>query len=632
MCGISGIVSLPNGGAVDERRFAAALETIVHRGPDAGAIMRCSDDVLFGHRRLSIIDLSNDSNQPFVYAGRYTLVYNGEIYNYLELREELEALGVVFRTKGDVEVVIAAYARWGAACVHRFNGMWAFAIHDRADGSLFCSRDRFGVKPFHYGERDGRFHFASEIKAILAYEPGFAEPDYTVIANYVRTSVGAQHAETWFRGIRRLPPGCNLTLRDGKLAIERYWDYPADTPKAPPFAEAAAEFSRLFRDAVRIRMRSDVPLGLTLSSGLDSTAIAYAMQANDPSPHYCFTSRFHAADKLVQDRAVYREGGLAIDESVIAREVAVELGLRSVVVETDYDEFVERLTRIVHHLESGNSSPAVVPLMQLFGAARKQLTVVLEGQGADELLGGYILSLFWPSLFDQLRAGRVGEAWAGLREFARTYSLRYSVLMALRSLSNALPWIAALNEQRSGLRGALGPRLAGRPRMPDYPAFANRAGGSAVNRTLRRQHAGGLVNLLHYGDAISMANSLESRMPFLDYRLVEFAWKLPSDYKLKLGVGKRLQREALRGWVPDRIVDNRTKHGFSTPIGEQFRKEFAGAGPVEVLLSERCLSRGMFAEAGLRRLIAAHRTGRRDQGPVLFRMLSTELWFRTFID
>lgn len=634
MCGLLGIYDFAAGAhaPLDETRFGEALFTLRHRGPDALVQETVAPGLLMGHARLSIIDLSEASNQPLHYADRYSLIYNGEIYNYLELRDELTAAGLRFATTGDAEVLLAAYAHWGPDCVKRFNGMWAFAIYDHRDRVLFCSRDRFGVKPFNYAVENGRLFFASEIKAILAYRPSLAIPDYTAIANFVRTSVGAQHAQTWFAGVKRLPPGTNMTVSDGKIAIDRYWNYPPRNDAPPSFEAATEEFRRLFDDAVRIRMRSDVPLGLTLSSGVDSTAIAYAMQSIDPTPHYCYTARFAASDKLVQDGAIYREAGSVIDESIVARQVANDLGLRSEVVETDYGCFVPRLAKIVRHLESGNSSPAVVPLMQLLEAARRNLTVILEGQGADELLGGYILSLFWPGLFDELRRGRFGAALASLRKFMRTYTLRYSVLMGLRDLSNRFPAIATLNEHRSGVAKALGPKLKNRPRLQDFPAYADQGKGGSIISTLRHQHAGGLVNLLHYGDAISMANSLESRMPFLDFRLVEYAWGLPSEYKLRLGTGKRVLREALRGRVPEAIIDNHTKYGFTTPISEQFRKVHVGADPIEILLSERCLKREVFAADGLRRLIEAHRSGAVDHGPLLFRMLSTELWFREFID
>lgn len=633
MCGILGIVSLANAGAFNEGSFAVALDTLAHRGPDAGETRRYGDRAILGHRRLSIIDLSRENDQPLEYAdGRYSLVFNGEIYNYLELREELSNLGASFRTEGDSEVILAAYAQWGEACVNRFNGMWAFALLDNADGSVFASRDRFGVKPFNYAEYDGQLVFASEIKAIVSYFPALIEPDHEVISNFVRTSVGAQSERTWFQRVRRLPPGCNMSIKGDKIAITRFWDYPEASATPASFEEAKAEFARLFEDAVRIRMRSDVPLGLTLSSGLDSSSIACQMHAIEDRRYFAYTARFRAEDDLVLDNKIYTAGGEAIDESVSAVRLSEVANLESRVVDTDYSDFVRRVTGIVWHLDSGNSSPAVLPLMQLLEEAKKELKVILEGQGADELMGGYIMAVFWASVGDLMRKGQFGEARRAMSEFSRTFTLSFSLVMMVRLMANRFPVISRFYERRSGVDAALGPKLRGAAHIKDYPPYAERKEAGFLRSSLRRQHAGGLVNLLHYGDAVSMAHSLESRMPFLDYRLVEFVWALPSEYKVRLGQGKHVHREAMRGLVPDWVLDNRTKLGFTTPIGRQFVKDFDDEGPVDVLLSERSLSRGLFDPDGLRALIADHRTGRRDHGPVLFRMLSVELWYRIFVD
>ncbi len=633
MCGIFGIINIDGVGSFDERRVKRALEALKHRGPDAQAWKQVGNDALFGHTRLSIIDLSDASNQPIIAHNRYWLVFNGEIFNYLELRSELIAAGVAFHTLGDAEVLLQAYIRWGEACVQRFNGMWGFAIYDRLERTLFCSRDRYGEKPFNYALLDGKFYFASEIKAILAYAPQLAEPDYNIISNFCRTSVGAQHPETWFKKVKRLQPGHNLSIRSGKIYISRYWHYPQQIIKNLSFEDARQEYARLFHDAVYIRMRSDVPLGVTLSSGLDSSSIVYAMQHIDPAPHHCFTSRFSSEEGLIQNRSIYVEAGNTIDESTSVCRVAHELKLHSHVVDTDYSEFVNQLSHIVWHLESGNSSPAVFPLMQLLRKARKHVTVLLEGQGADELLGGYVANIIWQSFGDLIAAGRYREAFASVEEYSKTYKLRYSVFMALRGASNRLPWLSMLYQQLTGVSEAFGPALRDYDRMRDYPPLPDEEDKGWVTETLRRQHSGGLVNLLHYGDAISMANSIESRMPFLDHRLVEFVWSLPSDFKIKLGVGKYIHRQAMCGLVPDWILYNRTKFGFNSPITSQFRKKFTGAkSAVDILLSTRSLERGLFDKSGLRRLIDTHRQGKRDHSTLLFRLLSTELWFRRFLD
>jgi asparagine synthase (glutamine-hydrolysing) len=633
MCGFFGIVVTDRSGPIDQPRFESALGQLNHRGPDAKICRRIDNRTMLGHTRLSIIDLSEASNQPLSFDDRYWMVFNGEIFNYVELRAELVTHGVCFQTSGDSEVLLKSYIHWGEDCVNRFNGMWAFAIYDTREQTLFCSRDRFGIKPFHYALDEGVFYFASEIKAIIDYAPALAVPDYNVISNFCQFSVGAQQPDTWFAKIKRLQPGHTMVLRDSQHTTRRYWHYPAAVNYSLSFEDATAEYTRLFKDAVRIRMRSDVPLGITLSAGIDSNSIVYAMQDADPSPHHCFTARFLPEEGLLGDKSIYARSDIKIDESVTARRVADELKLNSHVVDTDYSDFVARVSTIVWHLESGNSSPAVIPLMQLLKKAREHVTVIMDGQGADELLGGYVINLLWESVFDLLREGKIKEAVTSMREFSKTYRLSYGALMSLRGLSNNLHWISAIQQRLFGISDILGPALCDYTRVKDFPDLPEAFPESFVASRLRTQHSGGLVNLLHYGDAISMANSLEARMPFMDYRLVDFVWSLPGNFKVRMGIGKYIHRNAMRGLVPDWILDEKNKFGFNSPIANQFRKSFPdGESPIDVLLSSRCLSRGIFDKSGLEKLIKVHCSGKRDHGPLLYRLLCTELWFERFID
>jgi asparagine synthase (glutamine-hydrolysing) len=633
MCGVAGIFMSHARARLDEQLFARAVAALNHRGPDSLNVARVTDDLILGHTRLSIIDLHARSNQPMGLGGRYWIVYNGEIYNYRDLRRELESNGAQFRTSGDTEVILRAYALWGAQCVTKFNGMWAFAIFDKVNNSLFCSRDRFGEKPFYYATLEDGFIFASEINAILRYRPDMAEPEYNVISNFCRTSVGAQHAQTWFKRIQRLQPGHNLIVSPGRHRTERYWTYPSGPVRTPSFDEACQEYRSLFLDSVALRMRSDVPLGLTLSSGLDSTSIAYAMQLNDPSKHHCFTSSFDPSDDLRVSSDVYSSGPADFDEAQGAKSVAERLGLQHHIVKTSYSNFVADLREIIGHLGSGNSSPAVIPLFQLHKVARQNLTVVLEGQGADELLAGYVGNVLWPGALELARQGRILQAIHSLREFSRTYKLSYALQLAIRDMSNEIHLFSSAQQALQGLDQIYGPALSSYSRLKDYPPLEEPESASVFTRALRRSHSGGLVNLLHYGDAVSMSHGLESRLPFTDHRLVEFVWQLPAEYKLHDGIGKRLHREAMRGIVPDAMLDSRAKLGFATPIRRQFMAiKHKSEDPVEVLLSSRSLDRGLFNPKGLKLLIDRHRASRTDHSPLLFRLLSTELWFREFID
>ncbi len=628
MCGIFGLLRLGGETQIDQRKFALALTTLRHRGPDAENVRRLDNDAIFGHTRLSIIDLRDENNQPLSILDRYWIVFNGEIYNYVELRKELQQLGVRFRTDGDTEVLLYAYALWGADCVAHFNGMWAFAIYDTHEKTLFCSRDRFGEKPFNYTVHKGHFLFASEIKAMLSYVPELAQPELNAIANYCRTSVGAQNTQSWFKNVHRLAPGHNLIIRNGQIRILRYWHYPTDTDHDCSFDSARERFGELFKDAVRLRMRSDVPLGITLSSGIDSSCIAYTMQDLDSKPHHCFTAGYRREDRSTTEQGIYKQH-LDIDETKTARATANALGLIPHSIETSYTDFTSRLERITYFLESGHSSPATIPLMQLLEHARKHVTVILDGQGADELLGGYILSTIWPAVADLVARGRIQDALASVQHFSRAYSLSYATKMLVRYLSNDFEIISRAHHQFSGIDRLFAPEMEPYRRWKDYMDLPGEGDASCLGKLLLHQHAGGMINLLHYGDAISMANGMESRMPFLDYRLVEFAWRLPPSFKVDRSVSKHILREAMRKLVPDHILDQKRKIGFSTPISKEFREQ---PHMLDVLTERRCAERGVFDSRGVKAVVDDHRTGRRDRGPLLFRLLSTELWFRCFID
>jgi asparagine synthase (glutamine-hydrolysing) len=589
-----------------------------------------------GHVRLSVIDLSDASSQPFQLLSRYSIVYNGEIFNYRELRAELQALGAVFETDGDTEVVAWAYHFWRERAVTRFNGMWAFGVFDSDDESLFLSRDRFGEKPLYYAEQDGIFIFASEVKSMLPICPRLAAPNLDAIVNYIRTSVGAQHAFTWFKGVFRLDPGCNLFRGRMGTSVRRYWGYPEGQERRVSDAEAIHEYRDLFFDSVRLRLRSDVPVGLTLSSGVDSSSIACVMQRQSGGAKHAFTAGFNPSEYRKSEQAAYSNRDFPIDEAVIAERLCKEIGLESNIVPIDYTRLVTKLTRIVWHLESGNSSPAVVPLMQVMAAAKRKVTVVLEGQGADELLGGYSSAVMWPTILDSACNGSLRHALQHLRGFRDGNSYIYALKIALRNLGNEFPLINSIYQRQAGITAIIKPELRATPWIKDWPSIGDSDAIKNSGRLialLRRQHAGGLVNLLHYGDALSMANAVESRMPFLDHRLVEYCWTLPAEMKVRAGLGKWIHREAMRGVVPSYILDAKRKLGFTTPIASQF----SGGGrseedPITVLLSPESRRRGLFDLEALSVIIDRHRRNEVDVGNLLFRMTLVELWYRNFID
>lgn len=598
-----------------------------HRGPDAYGQWGIDNRIQLAHLRLAIIDLSRESDQPMRSAsGRLVICFNGEIYNYLELRAELQALGHEFRTDSDTEVLLASYQEWGSRCVSRFNGDWAFAIYDADTETVFCSRDRFGVKPFNYAVIDGQLIFSSEIKSMVAYHAGLRTPDYDVIASYCRNGLGAEHEHSWFAGVKRLPPAHNLTWKDGALSIERYWQYPTEVLDGPSLAEAEHAYRTLFTNAVKLRMRSDVPFGTTLSSGIDSGSIVSVVCEHYTGTHKTFTATFKPDEFDGREKSAY-SSDVEIDESKLVKRLAERLGLEPFFLDCSTGDFLEELSRVIYHLESGHSSPAIVPLSRILRAARDHVTVILEGQGADELLGGYILSTFPALIFELVRRGKLREAWREFKQFSSLYSVWYSVKLFVRLLNSRT--IERMYHRATGAHRVFGPLLRDDPRARYREDDVPRVRGQ-LNQVLCRSHARGLVNLLHYGDALSMANSLESRLPFLDVDLVEYCFKLPFHLKARDGVGKYVHRRAMRGIVPEFILDNRLKFGFNTPLAIHFNSADSEAN--QILLSDTCLNRGIFDPSGMRAIIDDQVQGKRDNATLLYRLLSVEMWFREFID
>jgi asparagine synthase (glutamine-hydrolysing) len=636
MCGILTALRLTAEAPLpDQAAFTAALELQKHRGPDGRNTKFFGDAAQLGQARLSIIDLSQENSQPFTTNGRHWIVFNGEIFNYIELRNELLAAGAAFKTQGDTEVILQAYLKWGPGCVQRFNGMWAFAIYDGESRSLFCSRDRFGEKPFNYAEVDGIFFAASEIKSILRLAPKLADPNLIAIANFCRSSIGAQHEDTWFEGVKRLQPGENLIVANGQIRTERYWTYPKGDPVGIAEPDALAQYQDLLQSAVKLRLRSDVPVGLTLSAGLDSTSIANIVRLSDGAGFNCYTARFNDKPHGGAYSKYYRSTISPTGEHQNVDRLAKEWGLKSHLVDIDHSNISGAVAEAIYSLESGNSSPAAIPSLQVMKRAREDVTVVLEGQGADELLGGYITTTALVAAASDFASGRIRRSLSGLAEFRKVYTLLPALVVTMREQFPDSRLLNNVFRRSTGALQALSPALQNMPYLADT-ARSDEASGARdmLTASLLRQHSGGLVNLLHYGDAMSMLASVEARNPFLDHRLVEFVWNLPNALKAHGARGKIIHRESLKHALPDYIL-KQPKIGFATPVSAFFMRDYDAGGeetPLDILLSKRCADRGLFDGSGLSQLIEAHASGSRDHGYLLYRMLCTEIWFRTFID
>jgi len=625
MCGIAGIFNLEENINFDFNCFTSSMSTMQHRGPDSKAAKVVNQNLILGHLRLSIIDLNEISNQPFQIDNKYWIVFNGEIYNYIELKDELKVLGYTFITKGDTEVLLKSYQEWGEECVTKFNGMWAFAIFDVSKNKLFCSRDRFGVKPFNYAIVNNQLIFSSEIKFIINYFPNLKKPNYNIIANYCRTSIGAQIKETWFENILRLQPAHNLSVENGTIRIYRYWDYPKIINKKISFNDAIFEYKKIFTNSVDIRMRSDVPVGFTLSSGIDSTSLV--CKVNNAKNLNTYTAAFDNKKFFISEKRNFKEN-VTIDEANIVNRLTKELGMNSNIIQIDYQDYTKKLQNIIHFLESGHGSPAIYPLFQVLEFAKKDVTVVIEGQGADELLAGYVSNFTPIYIYELLLKLKLKKAYHVFKGFATNYSLKTAIMLLVRNAN-----ISILNKLYFKLTNKdllfIG-KLKYFNHVNDYPSHP-KGFNNLLNNFLFKAHTGGLVNLLHYGDAISMAHSIESRLPFMDYRLVEFVFTLPSEFKINNKFGKYIHREAMKGVVPDYILNNPLKFGFDSPLSHLFCSTEENS-PFNILMSEKSLSRELFSRNILLQIFNDQFTRRKDNSRLLYRLLSVELWFREFID
>lgn len=526
------------------------LDITMHRGPDNRGLYS-APPVFLGHNRLSIIDLSAASNQPMTSYGR-TISYNGEIYNYIEIRNELQQDGYIFQTTGDVEVILAAFDRWGAGCVERFIGMWAFVIWDETTQTLFCSRDRFGIKPLHYIFRDGRLHIASEIKALKI------SPLFRTVINEAQVArglyLGWMHHwdETYFNDIKALPAGCNLRLRDGKIDIEQYSNLDTETTSPLTFEEHSEQFRELFIDSIRLTARRDVEMGVCLSGGLDSTSIVSTL-ASSTDEHRLKTFTAYYTGKGDVDERRY------IDH-VLARYPQIEAHYIS---PTDSD-VAEALDTIVWMMDAPMPSSSYVSqyfVMKL--AALNGVRVVLDGQGSDEIMGGYMHSLYRiiADYFQNFNV--VGGVNEWLRHTSRqSYSFGKRIDVLAKSLLTTFRDEPALYDLE--FRGTY-PWIMNR-QAAAFPIKVDMSRGSRFNAFLYNLiYVTLLPTLLHTEDLNAMAFSIESRVPFLDHRLVQLCFSMPNAHRVRHGETKRVLRAAMRGIVPDDVLDRKDKTGFVTP-------------------------------------------------------------------
>lgn len=609
MCGILGWFGRHE--TADVERFGAALDLLSHRGPDDRGVI-AAPGVLLGHRRLSILDLSPAGHQPMVEpASGANIVFNGEIYNHVELRFELEGLGHRFLGQSDTEVLLHALIEWGEQALPRLNGMWAFAFWQPAKQRLLLARDRFGVKPLYYRNGQGGLAFASEPKALLALFPEHRDVSEQVLLDFLGNNLLYARGESFYKGIHVLPPAHYAFYEPGtgKLHLSRYWDYPESTDGALSADEAVAQFDALFTDAVRLRLRSDVPVGLTLSGGLDSTAVLAAASPHSARSLTCFTS-------------VYGEGETG--ELPWAKIASDAVHAPLIAVSAPQSDWLQTMRKVAWHMDGPGYSPAVYPLWHLMQRARTEsVPVLLEGQGADEALAGYpqyaVLELlgYVSGKSGQRRSlAGVGERMLALR---RTFSLRWALAWSVRELSPALlRW----HRQRVGFESLMHKGIT----LPQVPEQSKRMDGDPVRQRLLTDHSQTILpGLLHYGDAISMAHGVEARNPFMDYRLVEWMFRLPAQLRFNHGETKWVLREYLRAHGQQSIGNRPDKKGYPTPVGKWLASE-QGREVESLLLDRHSLLHQWCDPNKIQRLIEQNRQGAMAAEHHLYKLVATQIW------
>lgn len=621
MCGIAGVYNFRYGIPADQTMIELMTRALSHRGPDAQGVY-LDREVGLGHRRLSILDLNDRGRQPMHSPDRrYTIVYNGEVYNYLELRRELENSGYLFRTETDTEVVLALYEKEGAACLHRLNGMFAVAIFDSADRTLFLARDRVGIKPLYYACTSDGFAFASEVKAILATHSVSARVYLPAIDSYMNFGY-VPGQETLFQGLHKLLPGHWAKVTPKGLTISKYWDLEYTPNLVRSVEDTTEELRALLLDAMRIHMRSDVPVGVFLSGGLDSsTTVALLHEAG--------------CRNLKTFSVSYREGA-QYDESQYAQLVADHFGTDHHTLYIDPSQFVQFIPQYVWYMDEPVTEAAAISLYFISKLLREHVTVALSGEGSDELFAGYDIYkyMLWIERYRKLPSWFRSECLEPLLEGLRHAKLQKYLRLAKKPLEERYKGVSLYEDgQFGGLysKEFLSSIIDSKVHDPLRACYARTSGCDPLSRMLYLDLKTWLVDdLLIKADKMTMANSVELRVPFLDYRVVEFAATIPSWMKLHRGQVKWILKRAMRDRLPNTIV-NRKKMGFPTPLAIIFRRDLSEYLR-DLLLSDKCLSRAYFVRGGIEHIITEHVERKRDHHKLLWQLVVLEEWHRQFID
>jgi len=628
MCGIAGIAYADRDRPIEESLLHRMAAIITHRGPDAGGF-HVSPGIALASRRLRIIDLAGGTQPVYSENGTTAVVLNGEIYNFRELRAELEARGHRFRTHSDTEAIVHAYEEYGVGCVARLRGMFAFALWDETERRLLLARDRVGKKPLYYSEDAERFVFASELKALLQ-DPGRKRAvKLEAINDYL--SFGCMQApSTILEGVAQLPPAHYLVWQRGAVRVYEYWDVPQGPITYHAEGDALEAFHDVFTEAVRIRLVSDVPVGVFLSGGVDSSAVVTTMARLSNRP--VLTTSVGFSDRAFSELEYAR---------AVAEKVASDR--HELIVEP---QAVEVLPRLVWHLDEPFADSSALPTYYLSAAARQRVTVALSGDGGDEVFAGYQrrygmnrLEARWRGrLPGWVRGGvlaRLGRVYPKADWLPRGLRARYFLQNVSTTVERA--YFNDLSLFRSDDKAALlSPEFTEAIQGYDpFPAFARHferaAGLDPLNQLLYVDLKTWLANdILVKVDRMSMANSLEVRSPLLDHKVIEFAATLAPDLKYRGRTSKYLLKRYVEEALPASLV-HRRKQGFDIPLARWLRRDLAGLGE-DLLLSTRSQGRGYVRPETVRRIWLDHQRGVRDHSHQLWALMVLELWHRTFVD
>ncbi len=627
MCGITGLISLSNSIDFQTREdFKSTVsemnDLIAHRGPDSDGIY-IKNPICFGFRRLSILDLSDDANQPMLSNnGDIVIIFNGEIYNYIELKSELISKGYVFKTKSDTEVIINSYIEYGFNCVDKFNGMWAFAIYDFSKKVLFCSRDRFGVKPFYYYLNNDILYFSSELKS-LHQACGLTRANLSKVYEYLAYGYRINDGETFLENCSELLPGTNMIYENNQLRFHKYWELGMNNYKHNDSMSIHDEYSQLFESAVRLRYRSDVPVGILLSGGFDSSSIAKVTD-NLIEKGDLEQNEIHA---FIASFPNFKD-----DETEIAREfikTCKHIRLHEMVIDSKNiaDDFEETIYGLDHPV----SSFATIAHNNIMKKCNERgIKVVLNGQGSDEAYAGYVRYISGVHLLDQLlsRKGNFFSEFHHLNSlnkyskshllsqmFKSTLSLPFSSYLRAKYMEKSLSCLNSefvksnYNHYKSDWKFSLK--------------------GDNLNRYLLNHitHKT-LNNILQYEDVSSMMESIEIRSPFMDYRLMEFAFSIPNKLRFNKGITKVIQRETIGKMLPDSITHNRKKIGFNTPFTEYLSGDPAFKSYIFDIINSKSFSSKKIWDAG--KIIKKFENPEKYPEFPFWRFINLEVWSKGY--